>query len=179
MTHLRTTATLTAAAALLVCVTNDAAGQEQQRPTVCEDEAAFRAFDFWIGEWDVYNNANGNLAGRNRIESQESGCVLVERWTSASGGTGMSVNYYDIVTDQWRQVWIANGYSIDITGGLDESGAMVLVGEIHTYAQRRALPFRGTWTPNADGSVRQFFEQQDPATGEWQVWFDGRYEPRH
>jgi hypothetical protein len=169
---------VTPALTLLALTPCSLVGQVQESSAICQDDPAFRAFDFWIGEWDVYNNANGNLAGRNRIEAQESGCVLVERWTSASGGTGMSVNYYDAVTEQWRQVWIANGYYIDIEGGVDESGSMVLVGEIHTYARKQALPFRGTWTPNADGTVRQFFEQQDPATGAWQVWFDGRYEPR-
>jgi len=35
--------------------------------------------------------------------------------------------------------------------------------------------FRGTWTANADGSMRQFFEQRNPETHEWSVWFDGLY----
>ncbi len=39
----------------------------QTPPKVCMDEPAFRQFDFWVGEWDVYNNANGNLAGQNQI----------------------------------------------------------------------------------------------------------------
>lgn len=177
MHHVRTTAaTAFVAVVLLLTAARAAVGQTQQPPTVCQDEAAFHDFDFWVGEWDVYNNANGNRAGRNRIEAQESGCVLVERWTATSGGTGMSINYYDMVTDEWRQVWVANGYSIDIVGGLDEDGSMVLVGEIHNYAQQQSFPFRGTWTPNADGTVRQLFEQQNPGTGVWQVWFDGRYE---
>jgi hypothetical protein len=34
---------------------------------------------------------------------------------------------------------------------------------------------KGIWTPNADGSVRQFFEQQAPDSQEWTVWFDGLY----
>lgn len=78
----------------------------------------------------------------------------------------------------WRQHWVSVNYSIEIEGGLDEEGRMVLVGELHHYGQRAAIPFRGTWTPRPDGSVRQLFEQQDPATSEWQVWFDGRYERR-
>lgn len=35
--------------------------------------------------------------------------------------------------------------------------------------------FRGTWTPNEDGSVRQFFVQQDTDGGVWKTWFDGLY----
>ncbi len=162
----------------LIVVTSIAA-QTQTPPKVCMDEPAFRQFDFWVGEWDVYNNANGNLAGRNRIESRENGCVLVENWTSSSGGTGMSMNFYDSLTENWRQVWIASAYSIDILGGLNQEGAMVLEGQIHNYRSSKSFDFRGTWTPNDDGTVRQFFEQKNPESGEWQVWFDGRYQPRN
>ena len=43
------------------------------------------------------------------------------------------------------------------------------------YNTGKSQAFRGTWTPNADGSVRQFFEQQTPDSQEWTVWFDGLY----
>jgi hypothetical protein len=175
MYHLRTIAAIVSWTMVTLLTTPTmVVGQSQPPPTVCQDEDAFHAFDFWVGQWDVYDNTNGKLAGHNRIESQEANCVLVEHWTSVSGGTGMSMNYYDAVTEQWRQVWVANGYAIDIVGGLDDAGAMVLVGEIHTYAQHQSSPFRGTWTPSHDGTVRQLFEQQD-AQGVWQTWFDGRY----
>ena len=41
----------------------------------------YREFDFWVGEWDV-RDAEGKVAGVNRIASEENGCVLVERWNS-------------------------------------------------------------------------------------------------
>lgn len=144
---------------------------------ICQDEPEFRQFDFWVGDWEVFDNQSGNKAGENHIESRHAGCVLVERWESQGGGGGMSMNYYDSVTGVWRQLWVSVNYSIDIQGGLDGQGRMVLEGQLHNYRQRQGIPFRGTWTPNEDGSVRQLFEQQD-AQGQWQVWFDGRYEPR-
>jgi hypothetical protein len=52
---------------------------------------------------------------------------------------------------------------------------MILNGKINYYKTGKSQPFRGTWTPNADASVRQLFEQQDPESGEWSVWFDGLY----
>jgi hypothetical protein len=145
---------------------------------ICQEEPEFREFDFWVGAWDVYDNADGNRAGTNTIEALHGGCVLVETWAGAGGGGGTSINYYDSVRGTWRQHWVSVNYSIEIEGGLDDEGRMALVGELHNYRQRVAIPFRGTWTPQPDGSVRQLFEQQDPATGEWQVWFDGRYERR-
>ena len=88
------------------------------------------------------------------------------------------MNFYDPVEDQWRQLWVAGGYSIDYTGGLDRSGAMVLNGKINYYKTGKSQAFRGKWTPKADGSVRQLFEQQDPETNVWTIWFDGLYVAR-
>lgn len=75
-----------------------------------------------------------------------------------------------------RQVWVAQNYTIDIGGGLNTEGAMVLEGQLHKLRIGRAFDFRGTWTLNPGGTVRQLFERKDPQTGDWQVWFDGRYE---
>ncbi len=113
--------------------------------------------------------------GTNSITKHHKNCLIMENWTNAQGGTGSSMNYYDAVEDQWRQLWVAGGYSIDYTGSLDASGAMVLNGRINYYATGKSPAFRGRWSANADGSVRQFFEQQNPETGEWAIWFDGLY----
>ena len=157
-----------------VLILASSSGAIAQQPPVCQERPEFRDFDFWVGEWDVTGRANGNKAGTNRIESINNGCLLVEHWQSSSGGTGTSMNYFDPVTDEWRQVWVSNNLLIDIKGGLNDEGQMVLVGELHNYAQARSFPFRGTWTAQDDGSVRQFFEQQD-AEGVWNTWFDGLY----
>lgn len=142
----------------------------------CESVPAFNHFDFWLGEWNVYSNDGKRaLQGTNSITKHHKNCLIMETWTSAQGGTGSSMNYYDAVEDQWRQLWVAGGYSIDYTGGRDESGSMVLNGKINYYKTGNSHPFRGTWTPAPDGSVRQLFEQQDPDSLQWSVWFDGLY----
>ncbi len=143
---------------------------------VCETMDAFNDFDFWLGEWNVYSNDESRtLQGTNTITKHHQNCLVMENWTSARGGTGRSMNYYDAVEDQWRQLWVANGYSIDYTGGLNNAGSMVLTGRINDYKTAESHAFRGTWTPNGDGSVRQFFEQRDADSGEWKTWFDGLY----
>lgn len=142
----------------------------------CEAAPQFSQFDFWLGEWNVYtNDAKRAFQGTNSITKHHKNCLVMENWSSAQGGTGSSMNYYDAVEGQWRQLWVAGGYSIDYTGGLDESGSMVLNGRINYYNTGKSHPFRGTWTPGADGSVRQLFEQQDPDSLQWTVWFDGLY----
>ena len=136
--------------------------------------SVYHQFDFWIGDWDVYDLA-GNLAGSNSIQPAEQGCLLIEHWTNTGGGTGQSYNFYDPGTEQWRQIWVNGGGVIDYSGGLTESGSMLLEGEIRNRGAAGVAPFTGEWTPNADGSVTQHFRQQNPETGEWSDWFVGRY----
>jgi hypothetical protein len=140
----------------------------------CEHDEAFRAFDFWIGDWNVHGPA-GSFAGSNTIERAERGCVLVENWTSVGGGTGMSINYLDKATGEWVQVWNAEGGSqIHIRGGMTDDG-MLLVGTLHDVASNTTSPFRGLWTPLPDGRVRQFFEQSGDNGKTWSTWFEGFY----
>lgn len=149
------------------------AAQAQKPP--CTDPV-FDDFDFWVGEWDVYGQ-NGKLAGVNSIRKEEYGCLLVERWTNTGGITGQSYNFVDLATGEWRQVWVSAGATIDYAGGLDAKGAMVLEGTIGYGAGQagNGAKFRGTWTPNADGSVTQHFQQYDDTKNEWTDWFIGTY----
>jgi len=165
-----------------ICFTATANSQDQaaEAPVkplpACESKKGFSDFDFWLGEWNVYSNDDKRqLQGTNSISKSHKSCLIMENWTSVQGGTGSSMNYYDPVEDRWRQLWVAGGYSIDYTGGLDENGSMVLTGKINYYNTGKSHAFRGKWTPNGDGSVRQLFEQQDTETKEWSVWFDGLY----
>ena len=144
-------------------------------PSPCKTDAGFRAFDFWLGDWKVTDRATGKLAGNNKITAIEGGCVILEEWSGQGGSSGKSFNYYNPVTGKWRQLWLSGGaYAIDYEGGIKD-GSMILEGKIWYYASKQEADFRGTWTPNADGSVRQFFEQFDVTKNSWQPWFDGLY----
>lgn len=140
----------------------------------CAHDPEFRAFDFWLGEWDVYL-AGGALAGHNVIAAEQRGCVLVENWSSATGGSGTSINYLDRTSDEWVQIWNdASGNQIHIRGGMTEDG-MLLSGTIHYVASGTTADFRGLWTPLDDGRVRQFFEQSSDGGNSWSPWFEGYY----
>jgi|TARA_B100000378_G_scaffold69478_1_gene52609 hypothetical protein len=140
----------------------------------CGGLNGFSDFDFWVGEWEVFDSATGEKLGEDIIQKIESGCLLLEHWKSVSGGTGTSLNYYNPVTREWRQVWVSEGrYAIDIVGGI-RSGSMVLEGSIYNFAGA-VWDFRGNWTPRPDGSVRQFFEQFNHDSNDWATWFDRRY----
>lgn len=141
----------------------------------CTAQAAYRAFDFWLGTWEVHT-ADGTLAGHNRITSEAGGCRIDEHWQSASGGTGRSINFLDPGSGEWVQIWHSPaGLFIRIRGGLTDDGSMLLEGTAHYAADGREAPFRGRWTPLPDGRVRQFFEQYSAQDKAWQPWFEGFY----
>ena len=140
----------------------------------CDSLAGFDEFDFWVGEWEVFDSTGTTKVGQSSIEKMESGCMIMENWTSADKITGTGLNYFNPVTREWRQVWVsASRYSIDIVGGI-RAGAMVLEGSIYNFAGA-VWDFRGTWTPNADGSVRQFLAQYNHDSEQWDPWFYGIY----
>lgn len=134
------------------------------------DAPAHRAFDFWLGQWEV-RTPDGKLAGTNRIEREYGGCVVHERYDTGRGYSGESLNIYDASRQVWHQSWVdTQGTLLTLEGRVVE-GKMVLEGQM---AGTPVTRHRITWTPNADGSVRQLWESTD-AKGEWQVAFDGRY----
>ena len=53
---------------------------------------AYRAFDFWLGEWEV-KTLSGQLAGYNTITQAEQGCLLTEQWRGVQGASGQSMNF--------------------------------------------------------------------------------------
>ena len=136
------------------------------------DAPAHRAFDFWLGGWQV-RKPDGKLAGTNRIEREYDGCVLHERYTTGHGYSGESLNIYDASRKLWHQTWVdTSGTLLLLEGGIRD-GKMVLEGQT-TGTDGQLVKHRITWTPNADGSVRQLWEATDPK-GQWNTAFDGMY----
>ena len=159
-----------------VLAQDEAAATATAPDPVCANNPGFGDFDFWVGEWNVYSNDKARqFQGTNFITKYYNSCLLKEDWKSAQGGGGFSMNYYNSVKNEWRQVWVADGYSIDYVGGRSKNGAMELNGHIYDYRQNSETPFRGIWTPQADGTVIQHFDIFDETHATWNVWFEGLY----
>lgn len=136
------------------------------------DAAAHRAFDFWLGDWNVYTTT-GKLAGTNLVTREYGGCVVHEHYQTAHGYSGESLNIYDASRQRWHQSWVDSSGTLLMLAGQAIDHGMRLEG---TLADKdgKPTPQRITWTANADGSVRQLWEQAD-STGKWSVVFDGLY----
>lgn len=136
--------------------------------------AMYRAFDFWLGTWDVFGPA-GAAAGRNVITRAHGGCAILESYVGGGGYTGQSINAYDVSRERWQQTWTDNsGLLLLLEGGSPRPGVMALEGT-RRDAQGRAVRDRITWTANADGSVRQHWESSTDGGDAWTTTFDGRY----
>lgn len=141
----------------------------------CELLPEYGQFDFWVGEWEV--TAGGQTAGENRIDKLVKGCMLFENWTSAGGGSGKSINYFDPGKRKWIQVWMDSGGELIEAEGELVDGSMDFRGK-HTYRDGRIEQYRMKFTPLEGGKVRQFIEQSKDDGETWYVWFDGTYVPK-
>lgn len=151
-----------------------ASAQTAANPCPC-CAAEFRQFDFWVGNWETYQ-PDGKLAGRNLIVFVQDSCVIQENWTSAAPGyTGTSYNFYNPQTGKWHQTWVDNqGGSLLLSGNLEKEN-MVLWSDV--MKDQKGTPYRNriTWTPNADGAVRQYWEITKDDGKTWTGIFDGLY----
>ena len=139
----------------------------------CSDD--HRAFDFWIGKWEV-RQADGTMAGINQITRVQDSCALQEQWSSARPGhTGTSLNFYNGSTGYWEQLWIDNSGGILKLKGGRKGNQMILASEPAAGPDGAVYVNRITWSLLEDGRVRQLWEAI-PGEGPARVLFDGFYQ---
>jgi hypothetical protein len=132
-------------------------------------------FDFWIGNWTVYQSGTSTIVGYNNITAVADGCGLNESWRSANGSSiGTSLNKYSFRKGKWQQFWIDNsGLTLELEGGF-ENEKMIMTG-ITTNQNGVPMQNKITWFKNSDGTVRQLWEQSQDEGKTWVVAFDGTY----
>ena len=137
--------------------------------------AESRQFDFWVGPWDVYVNGKpGKKVAQSLIENLYLGCAIRENWQPGRPGAGGSLSSYVPAEKGWRQTWVdSSGARVEFTGGWTGQ-AMVLTGVWPQPGHPTQLT-RMTYTPQADGAVRQLGESSDDKGKTWQPSFDFIY----
>ena len=151
-----------------------AAAEAPPVPPTCTAPES-RQFDFWIGEWDVTDQESKQHAGESRIEKLYGGCVLRENWSS-EGFTGGSLNSWWKGDGKWHQTWMDQaGAFRHFIGGL-EDGKMVMVAQQPSgRTPGKTVLVRLTFTPNPDGTVRQYSDVSIDNGASWQSRYDYLY----
>ena len=156
----------------IVFFTQDLVAQNGQLQCACCSES-HSAFDFWIGEWTVYD-VTGKEVGKNTVEKQYDNCVLQEKWISSGESRGTSYNYYDTKDNTWNQVWIDNsGFSLVLKGNY-KNGKMILKSQL-LEGKKGKYYNQITWVKNDDGSVTQIWDILNNNNEKLQEAFKGIY----
>ena len=130
-------------------------------------------FDFWLGEWTVYNYGTDQVAGHSRITSIIDSLGIQEFYKTTDGSYhGTSLNKYNAAKDRWEQYWVDNsGMTLFTCGGLQDD--KMILQDAEPLADKPIN--RITWKPEDEGSVRQTWDQSKDGGETWTTVFDGKY----
>ncbi|MEQ7156316.1 hypothetical protein [Brevundimonas aurifodinae] len=149
-------------------------------PIDCSDPD-HRAFDFWLGDWDVRQTGSEAVVAHSVISSTAGGCAIEEDYRQTVGPGGAPLTYHGVsfsVFDArrgevWRQFYIDSGGGVTVFEGGVGDGAMVLVASGQPGAMQRM-----TVAAQADGSVRQQGESSTDGGATWTPGYDFTYRRR-
>jgi hypothetical protein len=135
----------------------------------------YHQFDFWIGDWDVFDYRGSTRTARVQVQAILDGCVLHETYTDDKGSQGESFTIYDSTRHRWHQTWVTNRGQLLVIEGALRDGAMVLEGsDIAPNGKHRRV--RGSWKAEPEG-VRETAVRSTDGGKNWQPWFDLTFRP--
>lgn len=146
----------------------------QDKAHPCVNDARYRAFDFWVGDWDVF--VGTQQVGHNRIERLLEGCLIMENWTDGYGSSGKSLNYFEPAAGKWKQNWVDENGGVVWYEGEVKDGEMRYAGENITPDGKKKLT-HCRLTPLADGTVHHVIETSQDDGKTWTKSFDAIYRP--
>ena len=146
-------------------------------PKVDCNDSDHRAFDFWIGDWDVSPTGSKTVVAHSRIE-KIAGCAISETYDQTIGPGGKPANYqgrsissFVPAEKKWRQFYVDSGGTVSTLDGGIVDGAMIF------HSKAGPVTNRMTLRANADGSVRQHGEGSLDGKS-WSTSYDFTYRPR-
>jgi hypothetical protein len=146
----------------------------------CLTDEAYRQFDFWIGDWDVYN-LKGQKSGDSKISLILDSCVILEEWSSLTLANGFvykgkSFNTYNSKEKQWQQNWTDNmGGNTHYVKGKFNGDKMVFETEPYQYSADTMAIMRLTFFNLGADKVRQFSQISKDSGVTWATQYDLEY----
>jgi hypothetical protein len=138
---------------------------------------AHRQFDFWLGDWDVFDSHSQAKVARVHVTRTLDDCVLLEEYRGSDGHEGQSFSIYDGPRGVWHQTWVTNRGQLLVIEGNLRTGAMELSGS-ERLSDGTVRLVRGTWQPSHDG-VREVAVRSTDGGKTWAEWFDLVFRPHH
>jgi ketosteroid isomerase-like protein len=128
--------------------------------------SSYHNFDFWVGDWDVFDVDSPAKVAHARIDSILGGCVLREDYQATSGQEGQSFTIYDDTREVWHQTWVTSRGALLQIEGKFENGQIALSGR-----NQKGEMVRGEWKP-VNGEVREIAAKSTDGGQTWAPWFD-------
>lgn len=161
---------------LLLCVSTVA--HAQNAPRGCDLPEA-KAFDFWIGTWDLtWTNAEGDVVqGETVVRRVLDDCVIEENFVSPTF-TGRSYSVYDPRMQQWRQTWIdSQGGFLVFTGGMKGDRMELRMEPVTTDDGRtlvRRMVFKNISADQLDWDWQRSFDGGETWEDLWKIHYARR-----
>ncbi len=140
----------------------------------------YRQFDFWVGEWEAFDN-NGKKVGDSKISVILDSCIILEEWTSASIQQGLryagkSFNTYNAATKQWQQTWVDNaGGSNEYLQGKFENNQIIYSSTPFNFSKDTIAIRKMTFTNLGPNKLRQHGEISKDNGATWSTEYDLEY----
>ncbi|MES2847569.1 MAG: hypothetical protein V4685_00825 [Bacteroidota bacterium] len=160
---------------ILLCI--NIAVTAQQRPCAAK---VYRQFDFWIGEWEVFDTS-GKKAGDSKISVLLDSCIILEEWASATVVKGIryagkSYNTYNAAKKSWQQYWVDNAAGVtEYFNGHYKDKKMILETDNEKQANDTFKIQRMTFHDLGRDKVRQHGENSVDGGKTWTTDFDLEY----
>jgi tetratricopeptide (TPR) repeat protein len=137
------------------------------------DDAEFRQFDFWLGDWDVASAGDGTQRGSSHIAKEMDGCVIWENWKSAgSPYFGKSYNTWNPNLKRWEQYWVDNSAGVMFFHGTLKGAIMDYWTDDVPQATGGTLLRHLQFFNLGPDKVRQFSQGSSDGGKTWQIEYD-------
>jgi hypothetical protein len=128
-------------------------------------------FDFWLGDWDVFEAGAGAKSAHVVVDRILDGCVIREQYEDPTGERGQSLSSYYAPEKRWQQTWVTDQGALLVIHGQWDGAQMVFDGADPTRL------VHATWKPVKEG-VRETAEISTDHGKTWKPWFDLIFRPR-
>lgn len=142
----------------------------------------YRELDFIVGDWQVFHNSNGKLAGYDRIGRTLRGCAIQQSWISLDDHFsseyvpfrmyGKSLTAFN--GSEWVHMWVDNNAGVQILKGGPEKDRFVLRSEKPVGGYEYKL----TWQKGEKGRLLNLHERRKVSSNsddDWETLYEWVY----